>query len=681
MKRFIHTYYLKRIVLTALLLFVFVILKADEFRVISFREEPNNIAARMNSSRRYDDNDELCALIKVRSDVPNLHFSASSPIAGKVEFIDGEYRVYLSARTRQLSVFTEGFIKFSYNFPVTIEGGKVYTLVLSSKSGGYVQTGKGTLIITSSPNHLKVGIDGFPDLIKETPCSFENYRAGNYKFTFSRPRYHPLDSIISIEKNTQKQIHIRLMPTWGNLIVSTNMDTADFIFNGQYFAGPELRLTGEKYGPEAGTYSLLVTKKRYHDVALTVTIAEGDTSYYDAQLLPVTTDFQITTVPAGADVYIDGDYKGTTPLTLKKIIIGYHRVTIRKRNFVEEEEHILLVESQPGRLNLELRNRTKVTIETSPSQAKVWVDEKYVGKTPLKAKVPSGEIKISIKKDHYEPMEKTAYLDGPATLHYNLEKQKYQLTVRTKPEGASVNVAGKKTAASPAELALPYGNYKLTVEKEKYFKRRKKISLKEDRELNLRMNKRLNGYLGFTITATATEYDFPKIGAETGWTYKNAPRFLNGIGFQYGLTKDVSSGLPENVKIIDVYRYEGLNLNQLDVDGFYEEKANIFYLHFGYVSPRPFVFAISINPGVEILSGYPVYVSDANYTDISYGTALYEGDKFIDNGEPTDKLRFVLGADIFIPLGGFYISANYWISNNFVNFSPKLMFGLGYSFR
>ena len=681
MKRFIHIAYLKSVALTAFLLLISVTLQADEFKVISFEKVPNDVTAIMNNFKRYDDNDELCAIIKVRTDLPFLHFTASNPIVGKVEFMNGEYWVYLSGGTRQLSVYTEGFIKFSYNFPVSIESGKVYLLVLSSKSGGYVQTGKGTLIITSSPNHIKVGIDGFPDLVKETPCSFENYRAGKYQFKFNRLRYHPLDSIITIEKNTQKQIHIRLKPTWGNLIVSTNMDTADFQFNGQYFSGPELRLTGENYGPEAGTYNVVISKEKYHDVSLTVSIGEGDTSYYEAQLLPVSTTLRINTVPQEADVYIDGHYAGTTPFVAEKLIIGNHTVRIRKRNFVEEERNIFLEENQPAVLDFTLRNRTKVTIETYPAQAKVWVNGEYLGKTPLKAKVSSGEAKISIKKDHYEPLEKTEYIDGPGSLHYNLKKQKYRLTLKSNPPGATVKVNHAKKGETPEDIELPYGSYRVTVEKDKHFKKTKKIGLKEDRELSLHLTRRLNGYIGFTYTVRDTKYDIFKIGVEIGWTYKNVPRFMTGFGYQYGMGTDISSGLPDNVKIVNASMYNGLNLNSLAVDGFYEEKANLFYLHLGVVIPRPFVFAISINPGAEFLSGYKVNVSDGEYTDSSYGETIYRGDRFIDSQGETSTTSFILGVDLFIPFGSFYISGNYWISNTFVDFSPKLMFGLGYSFR
>ncbi|HFB62351.1 MAG TPA: hypothetical protein ENJ69_05145, partial [Bacteroidetes bacterium] len=103
------------------LLFLPAFFYGNGFKVLSFRKVPNDLSAIQNKFKRYDDNDALCALVKVRSDVPGLRFSASNPIVGNVEKRQGEYWVYLSAGTRQLYVFTEGFIKLAYMFPERIE--------------------------------------------------------------------------------------------------------------------------------------------------------------------------------------------------------------------------------------------------------------------------------------------------------------------------------------------------------------------------------------------------------------------------------------------------------------------------------------------------------------------------------------------------------------------------------
>ncbi len=653
---------------------------ADEFKVLSFRQDPSDISAIVNTYKRYDDNDEICAIIKVRSDLNNLRFTASNPVVGNVELRNGEYWVYISGGTRQLNVFTEGFIKFSYTFPVRIEKGKVYILELSSKSGSHGETGKGTLIITSSPKNIKVGIDGFPDLEKQTPCTFENYRAGNYRFEFYRNRYHPLDSIITIEKNTQKQIHIRLRPDWGNLVVATVPADADFEMEGRLYTGPGLRLEGEVNGLKQGSYALTIRRKNYRTVTIEVEIRENDTAFYNVELEPVLTPLQIKSTPEGADVFIDGKPVGTTPFNTDGIITGEHTIRLEKKGFVVEEETVFLEEDRPGQLLFNMKNHARISIESTPPGAVVWLDGEYKGKTPLKLKVLTGKSKLRIAKEHFIPVEKTIVVTASETFRFTLAKQKYRLSVESVPSGAALKVNGISKGRTPESFTLAQGRYKVTVEENKYMKKSKRINLNRDRELRLRLSKRYAGYVGFSFIVPAnTDYELFKYGLEIGWTYKKASQILTSLGYNYKWVESVSSHIPSSVKIINTDAYQGLDLSRQEVNGFAEQRVFNLFLRLGYVLPKPQI-ALSGSVGLNSITGYEVFNSD-NYYNSNGHPDILPGDKFINANGEIDRVSFIYGLNILIPVSMFYISVDYWVSGLTVEYSPKLMFGIGIGFR
>ncbi len=653
---------------------------ADEFKIISFQKDNTDIAAIINDFKRLDDNDEICAIIKVRTDLSGLGFTSSSNIVGNVIFKNGEYWVYVSGGTRQLSVFSDGFIKLSYNLPEEIVGGAVYLLALSAKSGGVMQTGKGTLIITSNPDVVDVSIDGFPDLIKQTPCSFENYMAGRYRFSFQRDRYNRFDSVITIEKNIQKQINVTLTPSWGNLIVTSNIENTEFIINNKNYKGNSLQLSGEILGLDPGTYKLLATKENHRNKEIDIIVNTGKTNNYDIILVPIKTAFTLTTQPSGASIYIDNIFHGESPLTSESLIIGNHNIRVAKKGYIDENRDINLIENENEILNISLRNHTDISIKSSPSGAKVFINNDYKGKTPLSCDVISGESTISIKKDNHKTINETINITAANTYEYNLTRESYKLKVLSNPSSANVKIDGVNKGVTPLEVDLAYNDYSITVEKDKHIRRSKNIELDKNETINFKLSKKFLGYLGMLYVPPKNEYEFYKVGFDLGWSYKKAPRLMTGIAYNYGYDKDITSSLPSNVVGIEKSDYPGLYTNNMDVDGFIEQKVNTYLLRLGLIVSRPALFVISISAGLYTATGYDVYTADNYYSTQSYPD-LSKGDRFIETNSKHDISKLIYGCGILLPLGNFYLSGDYMLSNNFVNFGPEYMIGFGYNGR
>lgn len=87
--------------ITYLLLFFFSLgISAQEVTVKSFKEEISDLSARTN--RKYDVNDEACALIKVQ--YPKAGTTYEGNVVGDVEYKNGEYWVYVSKGTKRFKI-------------------------------------------------------------------------------------------------------------------------------------------------------------------------------------------------------------------------------------------------------------------------------------------------------------------------------------------------------------------------------------------------------------------------------------------------------------------------------------------------------------------------------------------------------------------------------------------------
>lgn len=87
--------------ITYLLFFFFSLgISAQEVTVKSFKEEISDLSARTN--RKYDVNDEACALIKVQ--YPKAGATFEGNVVGDVEYKNGEYWVYVSKGTKRFKI-------------------------------------------------------------------------------------------------------------------------------------------------------------------------------------------------------------------------------------------------------------------------------------------------------------------------------------------------------------------------------------------------------------------------------------------------------------------------------------------------------------------------------------------------------------------------------------------------
>ena len=100
---------------------------------------------------------------------------------------------------------------------------------------------------------------------------------------------------------------------------------------------------------EPGYHELRLELTGYQDYFETFTVEDGDTYNVDATLVVgYDTSIQISSVPAGASIYIDGTYTGAfTPSTIDGLNPGYHFVRLYLAGYNEYNVYFNLVEGTP----------------------------------------------------------------------------------------------------------------------------------------------------------------------------------------------------------------------------------------------------------------------------------------------------------------------------------------------
>jgi hypothetical protein len=127
--------------------------------------------------------------------------------------------------------------------------------------------------------------------------------------------------------------------------------------------------------------------------------------------------------PAGAAVLLDGHDAGLTPVAVRDLEPGTHRLRVVRDGYVPEERRIVITAAQPSHsiiMNLEPRRGGEMrasqstapetierdagalVVESRPAGAKVFIDNKLMGTTPLSlAGVRAGEHALRLESEGY----------------------------------------------------------------------------------------------------------------------------------------------------------------------------------------------------------------------------------------------------------------------------------------
>lgn len=109
----------------------------------------------------------------------------------------------------------------------------------------------------------------------------------------------------------------------------------------------------------------------------------------------------INSQPEGAIIRIDGKLAGITPLKLGNVEAGKHKVSAEYENKVDTE-YINIGDKNYSIGFIMDGDYSLLTINTSPSNADVFIDDSLIGQTPIiDLKLARKKIRVEVSKDDY----------------------------------------------------------------------------------------------------------------------------------------------------------------------------------------------------------------------------------------------------------------------------------------
>lgn len=252
----------------------------------------------------------------------------------------------------------------------------------------------------------------------------------------------------------------------GSLKISSTPSGASIYLNNTYIGKtPKVeKLT-------KGEYDLKLMLKGYRTYARKVHVTKKQDTPIDAELLEQRGKMEIRTNPPKATVYIDGVKLGqVTPLIIEKPP-GEYELKIVKDQYYVDQRSVMIKDDMTVTVEVDLVPQIgKLIINSEPSEAKVYIDGKYIGVTPLTHDKPVGKYRVILKREGFRDHIGEAVVAADEALEINVELKERAgvLEITTNPPGTEVHINDVYYGETPLKKELKPGSYELNLKKSKY---------------------------------------------------------------------------------------------------------------------------------------------------------------------------------------------------------------------
>ena len=360
-------------------LFSVTVCSAQSISVSSFKLLDTDLTANTAGTMETDQNGETAALIKVVTTQTGFTFDGGALGIVKTIQKPSEIWVYVPRGLKKITISHPqlGMLRDYYlnipieaarTFEMVLVAGEVQTIVKQARTSQYV-------VFELTPPDAVVELNG--ELLKtEGGVASKMVKFGTYNYRVKAPDYLPEAGSVTIDDpNNKKVVTISLKPNFAQVSISVDNDA-------------EIWINGEKKGNGswsgnlgAGTYELEAKKAGHRSTLMTqdIEVVPEPLNIKLQAPVPIYGEADINSSPGMADIYIDGNKVGQTPLLVPNLLVGEHQVRISKKGYVDNNSIISVKESEQTQVLLILNK----TIQTDSPVEKQ--DYSNIDTTPLKS--------------------------------------------------------------------------------------------------------------------------------------------------------------------------------------------------------------------------------------------------------------------------------------------------------
>ncbi len=207
-------------------------------------------------------------------------------------------------------------------------------------------------------------------------------------------------------------------------------------------------------------------------------LPSGGYQQINASLLPLMPQYGKVTInsqPPNASVYLDGIFKGNTPITLNNISSGAHSIEVRLTGYNSETKQFQLNPGEHKVMNINLNPEVSigtVNINTYPSDASVSIDGTYYTNNngQVQVQLNSGVHTLSVSAAGYntKTLQFTLNAGEFKQINAQLEQILAEVRILSNPSSAQVYINNNYVDLTGKTYTLAPGYYTVKITKTGY---------------------------------------------------------------------------------------------------------------------------------------------------------------------------------------------------------------------
>ncbi len=365
------------------------------------------------------------------------------------------------------AVIVGGYFFYNQFLKKGIEEKEVKSAVITEQTNQVtpvITSQSGYIDINSTPEEAEVYIDekseGMTPVKRELP-------PGTYRIRITKsPEYEEMTDVMEIKTGETFSKNYTLNPqkiaSQPGYMEITSAPKGAEVYLGSKIVG----ITPIKHDLNPGTYKIRIKKSpEYKEITDVLVIKAGKTSSKNYNLAPAYI-LKVNTTPEGANVRIDGNYWGKTPIQLEFPKSTCQLEIEKGKEWSSIDERLTL---KPGLNSIQRsleRLRYSLSVRTNPSQARVFIGNKPIGTSPLIIPNLFGVSDIKIEKEGYKTVEESIAIKSNIERTYELIKLKLgvgKIRFKVHPY-ANVLIDGKLIGEVPPIIVQDIEEGKHTIE-------------------------------------------------------------------------------------------------------------------------------------------------------------------------------------------------------------------------
>lgn len=470
---------MKRLNLILALLFSVLYASAQEMSIEDFYLAETDLTANTPGTMMNDQNDNLCALIKIETIHDGFTFDVGTLGVRDTRRVGGELWVYVPYGVRKLLISHPqlGVIR-DFAFPCPIEKGRTYILKLKTSLGTriYDSSKKQKVRLQMYPPQAQVEINGISLSGDENGLCVQELSYGMYEIMVSADRYHSQRRQIEVNDDSKgKVFSVGLKRAYGWLKVNGEGDEK------LYVDGAHVDMAaGRSMDMKSGHYKIMLEKPLHKPYNTTIEIK-------DSLLTELNPTFEVNyreqefMTDVDVQFWVDGTKVAEGRRWTGKLEYGMHSIQCRKDGH-RITERILEVTPEPmGPIVLQSPEPIYGTlvVTSAPAGSEVYVDGALMGHTPASVPVLVGHRMVTLKHEGYNTESNAVQIREGEISQLDMKLTDIvPVSIKSSPD-AQLSINGKSMGKTPWNGQLVAGEYTVSLKASRYKELEKKISVDE----------------------------------------------------------------------------------------------------------------------------------------------------------------------------------------------------------